>query len=89
MTKSRNKREGWYHLRIQGEYFRTSKKRNALRYNYKPGSPAWIQDLINESQSKPKNMGYFCVEDINVNPMSGAGMIDCIFNLGDVPESIK
>lgn len=93
---SRNKREGWYQLRHQGEYFRTFKKRNALRYGIKPGSAAWIKDLIEESQRKPPNIGFLCVDDIHYP----SGMRDYIlnddvkymypnriFNLGDVPES--
>lgn len=78
MIQSRNKREGWYQARHNGEIYRTFKKRNALRYNYKPGSPAWVQDLINEARSKPVNMGYLCVDDIH-SKFPGA-MRDYILN---------
>lgn len=76
MTISRNKREGWYQAYQQGEHYRTFKKRNALRYNYKPGSPAWVQDLIDEASSKPPNIGFLCVDDIHYS----SGMRDYILN---------
>lgn len=73
---SRNKREGWYQFRHQGEYFRTFKKRNALRYNIKVGSAAWIKDLVEESRRKPPNIGFLCVDDIHYP----SGMRDYILN---------
>lgn len=67
MTESRNKREGWYHLRIQGEHYRTFKKRYAIRYNLKPGTQAYRNAIIEECKDA-RNREVACFGSVEVTP---------------------